>query len=131
VVLGQSFTANEGVIDLSIGDYVFAGSISDGQLDILVPVGMDYLLGVSEVAVVGSISSVDSSIGQFSIGGTTVDFATLLSTAPEIDPQVGDWVEITGNQVAPDAPIVLGIHGSGARGIHGSGARGIHGSGAR
>lgn len=131
VVFGQSFVSDNSSIELAVGDYAFAASISNGSLDVLVPVDEEYLYGVSEVGVVGSIASVSDELGQFTIGSTTFDFSNLLSESPDFSPEVGDVIEVAGNQQVPGGTVILGIHGSGARGIHGSGARGIHGSGAR
>jgi hypothetical protein len=131
VVLGQSFVSGDSNLDVSVGDYVFAASVGDGSLDILLYAGEEYLVGVSPIQVLGPIDVVDSDLAQFTIGGTTFDFASLLSEDPGFAPASGDLVEVTGNQFQSDAPVLLGIHGSGVRGIHGSGVRGIHGSGVR
>jgi len=130
-VLGQEFLSAQPQVGVSEGEYVFAGSFADSRLDLLVPVGEDYVFGVSDIQLVGEIQSVDASRAEFSIGDLAIDYSNLLADSPGFAPSPGDIVEISGNQFSSKAPILLGIHGSGVRGIHGSGVRGIHGSGVR
>ena len=132
-ILGQSFATPYSDSDVVVGDYVFAGSLDGTSLNFFVPVGEEYIQGVSEVGVIGAIDSVRPEIAQFSIGETTFDYSNILSDSPQFALVPGDYVEVAGNQTAASASILLGIHGSGSTllGIHGSGSTllGIHGSG--
>jgi hypothetical protein len=116
LVIGQAFEY-EGSIDEAIetGDYVFAGSLDGQHLDILVPVGEAYVLGVSQVQIVGEIAEVDSAHAKLTVGSTTVDYSALLGADPDYSPVVGQAIEYWGNQTTVSGPVLLGIHGSGMR----------------
>jgi hypothetical protein len=135
VVLGQSFVSSLPRIDVAVGDYVFAGSVDGEQLDVLVPVGEEYLLGVSDVQVIGAVDTVDASTAHFSIGDAVFDYSYFLSDIPDLTLNSGDFIQVAGNETTRGGSILLGIHGSGdgsLQGIHGSGIgslQGIHGSG--
>jgi hypothetical protein len=138
-ILGQSFISSGSAPSVAVGDYVFAASTHESSLDFFVPIGEDYLQGVSEVRVFGTVNSIRPEIAQFSIGETSFDYSNLLSDIPEFSLIPGEFVEVAGNQHVAGGSILLGIHGSGIQtsslqGIHGSGIgggflQGIHGSG--
>jgi hypothetical protein len=134
-VLGQQFVTPASEVAVAVGDYVYAASVDGETLDVLSPIGEEYLLGVSDVFVAGPVAAVEGEIAHFSVGSTSFDYTNLLSDDPEFSLAAGEFVEIIGNETVLGGAILLGIHGSGisrVRGIHGSGisrVRGIHGSG--
>jgi hypothetical protein len=138
-ILGQSFEASTLDRGLAVGDYVFAGSVDGNSLALLAPVADEYILGVSEVFLVGSVDSVQRETAHFTIGDASFDYAYLLSEFPQFTLTPGEFVEVAGYQAVRGGSVLLGIHGSGirtgflqgidGRGVGSSSLQGIHGSG--
>ncbi|HEX9878031.1 MAG TPA: hypothetical protein VGC50_15395 [Gammaproteobacteria bacterium] len=125
-VLGQTFLADSLAETPSVGDYVIAAGSSSG-LDVLLDLGTQYVPGASQVAVRGEISSLDSSVGQLSVGSLALDYSPALSSTSTFSPRIGQIVEFVGIQ-----PTLRGIaisSYSSLQGIHGGDSflHGIHG----
>ena len=129
-VLGQTFLDGGSGADVVVGDYVLAAG-SDGELQILIPMGTQYVPGASPVMIRGYVSGVDASVAVLTVGGVTLDYSPQLSIAPTFSPTVGSPIEFSGTQPLPGGSVLLGIHGgdSSVQGIHGgdSNVQGIHG----
>ena len=118
VILGQSYKAQIGTPVLKrLADQISSGSTvvasvlgnqdSAGNLRAarLVVHGTDYAPGATRVVVLGRVASVQSDIGTLKVGQLSVDYTSILSTAPA-EYVAGQLIGAVGVQAAAGAPLV-------------------------
>ncbi len=67
-------------------------------------VGTSYVPGVSLLKIKNVVTNVDSVIGTVSVGTAAVDYTPLLSSDPQLAPQVAQTLEVVGIQ-----PLAKGV----------------------
>ena len=100
-------------LDVNVGDYVMAASVTGETLDLLLPAGSAYVPGESEVWILGTVAEANNAQAIVSIGNASVDYSVLLSDSPNMSLAIGDVVEVSGIRPAAEGPVLMGIHGSG------------------
>ena len=120
-ILGQTFITNSTSIPVAEGDYVLAAG-SGESLDLLMPIGMPYVAGASQVLVRGTVNSIKSFTAELTVGDLAIDYSAHLSIDASFSPKVGAVVEFMGVQPLPGGNAILNIQGgteSYVRGVQG------------
>jgi hypothetical protein len=114
VVLGQPFAVSNDVAQqVGLGDYVLVAGLVDGSAT-LQKVLEPYVAGVSPVALMGSVSSVDVRNAELTIGNAVVDYSSQLALDPALVPEAGLAYETVGIQPALGGLVLAGLQYDGA-----------------
>ena len=91
-----------------------------------------YVAGSSTVATAGIVRVADRATASFLVGTARVDYSAVLSTHPEFEVRVGDFVQVVGIRPGSTSAILASsaqlLHEGATQGITGSAVQGITGS---
>ncbi|MCC7414142.1 MAG: hypothetical protein IT495_21170, partial [Gammaproteobacteria bacterium] len=108
-VLGRSFHAKSPIAFVA-GDYVAVHGVlqADGTVeDVWIEAMGRYVPGSDAVYQKGVVTEVRPFVGQFSIGGSRLDYIPVLATQPNAAPSLGAVVAISGIQPAADSVVLV------------------------